>query len=120
MKPLILENPKPQVNWIALVDFLKIKHAWEKETQILIIKLTSAYKMPQLVKLLNDLVDLVSRCNEIAGIRVFYDDILIHETIKTISQGVIEPRITGEPENLTDKRHICIYESGENFILKIN
>jgi hypothetical protein len=119
MKPLVLTNPKPQGDWIALADFFKVKYKWERETQKLIIKLTSKYKMPLLVKLLNDIVDLVKRCNEIAGIEVYYEDILIHETIRTITQGVIEPRITGEAENLSDKRHICIYESGADYILKI-
>lgn len=120
MKPLILTNPKPHGDWIALADFFKVNHGWKRETQKLVIILTSQYKMPLLVKLLSDIVDLVKRCNEIAGIEVLYEDILIHETVRTISQGVVEPRITAQAETLADERHICIYESGENYILKVN
>lgn len=120
MNTLILNNPKPQDGWIAFADFLCVKHGWVKEKQKLVIKLKSKYKLAWLVKLQNDIVELVQKCNELTGIEIYYDDILIHETIKTIPQQIIEARITDQPETPSDERHIKIYESGEKYNLKIN
>ena len=120
MKVLTLKNPKPQSGWIELADVLKERHGWKRESQKLIIRLTEKYKMPQLVALQNQIVEMVKRCNEIKGIEIYYEDILIHETITTIPQGVIEPRLANEIETVSDKRQFKIFESGTPYYLKIH
>lgn len=115
---VVIKNPLPQGNWICLADFLKEKHGWKKESQKLIIQLTEQYKMLQLVKLQNEIIELLRRCSDLKGIEVYYDDVLIHETLTTIPLGVIKPVVSGDAEMLSDKRHIKIASSGQSYILK--
>lgn len=120
MKELTLTNLKPQGDWVSLADYLKSLYNWDKEQEKLIVKLTRKYKLPFVVGLLNELCQLVEKCNNLAGIYVYYEDSLIFQRILTISEGVIEPRMVNEPESLMDKSHIKTFESGEQYLLKIN
>ena len=59
-------------------------------------------------------------CNEFAGLEVFYEEILIHETLKTIPQGIIEPMVVSRCETISDKRQVNVFENRETYLLKIN
>lgn len=119
METLKIKNPKPQGDWILLEDFL-VGKGWNRVTQKLLIQLNDKYKIAQLVKLQNEIVNLVKNCNEIFGIEIQYEDITIHETLTTIPQGVLKPIIADEIETTSDKRHLRTLQSEVPFLLKIN
>lgn len=116
---LNIYNPLPQGDWIDLADFLKKKYFWNREHQKLIIHLDEKYKLPQFVTLLNEITEMVDKCNEIFGVEIHYEEILVHKTIKTITQGIIEPMVTSIVETISDKRHVAIFEGREPYMIKV-
>ena len=119
MEALIIDNLLPQGGWIYLADYLKAKYNWNREEQPLIIKLDDDYKFAHTIALCGEFLDITKRCNELAGIDIFYADIHFWSHPPTIPIGVIKPQLMGEVESLSDQRHVDVYDSGNPYLLKI-